>query len=528
MNPLSNSNPTSRCSAGWLHIFVSIACAAGMSMARESPLTTYQNPVIAADFADPSIIRVGDTFYATGTSSEWAPHYPIYTSKDLVRWEPIGHVFDKTPEWASSSFWAPELYHHKGTYYVYYTARRKSDNVSVIGVATTNDLTKGFTDRGIIREWGKEAIDGFVFEDKDGKLYFSWKAYGLNKDRPIELMACEMTDDALGFKGEPFELRLEGGKPISAEGQVMTRRDDWYYLFCSTKGCCGPGCDYQLEVSRAKNLRGPWETSPLGPLLTGGGAWKCPGHGTMVSLADGRDYFLYHAYPTKGDVFLGRQCLLDELHWPEDGWPAFACGTSPSESAPLPFPKKTAKENTHDFVDSFESPKLSPEWQWDIQHPPKTKVADGKLHLEVSDGSGRAFYGIRVGKSGYTFTATIDPSGATKEGIGIYGDEKNLLGLSIDSESLRLWKCEKGNIQQLAETRLPEGASLQLRMTVLDGRRFRFSSSSDGTQWQPIGGEIDGSFLPPWDRAPRIGLMISGKPGDVGRFEAVELRYERN
>lgn len=519
-----------------LHFITRITSTVLISLAAltmETYAESYQNPVIAADFADPSVIRVGDTFYATGTSSEWAPHYPIYTSKDLVRWELIGHVFEKSPDWASSSFWAPELYHHKGTYYVYYTARRKSDNVSVIGVATTNDLSKGFTDRGIIREWGKEAIDGFVFEDKDGKLYFSWKAYGLDKDRPIELMACEMTDDALGFKGEPFELRLAGEKPISAEGQVMTRRGAWYYLFYSTKGCCGPGCDYQLEVSRAKDLRGPWETSPLGPLLTGGGAWKCPGHGTMVSLADGRDYFLYHAYPSKGDVFLGRQGLLDELHWPEDGWPAFACGTHPSESAPLPFPEKTAKENPHDFTDSFDAPKLSPEWQWDIPHPPETAVAEGRLRLTIpetkSDSEGRAFCGIRVGKSDYTFTATIHPNGSAKEGIGVYGDEKNLLGLSIDSESLRLWKSGKGNVQQLAETRLPGSGSLQLRMTARDGRRFRFFASTDGKQWQAIGDqEIDGSFLPPWDRAPRVGLMISGKSGDAGSFDNVELRYERN
>jgi len=40
---------------------------------------TYQNPVIPGDFPDPSVIRVDDTYYAVGTSSEWGPHYPIYT-----------------------------------------------------------------------------------------------------------------------------------------------------------------------------------------------------------------------------------------------------------------------------------------------------------------------------------------------------------------------------------------------------------------------------------------------------------------
>ena len=55
--------------------------------------------------ADPSILRIDDTYYATGTSSEWAPYYPVFTSKDLVNWKQTGHVFEQQPEWTKSSFW---------------------------------------------------------------------------------------------------------------------------------------------------------------------------------------------------------------------------------------------------------------------------------------------------------------------------------------------------------------------------------------------------------------------------------------
>ncbi len=57
--------------------------------------------VIPGDFADPSIIKVGNTYYAVGTSSEWAPHFPIFKSADLKTWKQTGYVFNKTPEWAS-------------------------------------------------------------------------------------------------------------------------------------------------------------------------------------------------------------------------------------------------------------------------------------------------------------------------------------------------------------------------------------------------------------------------------------------
>jgi len=499
--------------------------------AQDPASTTYRNPVIAGDFADPSIILVGDTYYASGTSSEWAPHYPIYTSKDLVNWQHIGHVFEKMPEWTSGSFWAPELFHHKGTFYAYYTTRRKSDGVSVIAVATTDDPRKGFTDRGIICEWGSEAIDGFVFPDDDGKFYFSWKAYGLERDRPVSILASEMTEDLLKLKGEPFELLQEGGKPISAEGQVMMRRGDWYYLFYSTKGCCGRGCDYQLEVSRAKDLKGPWEPSPVNPVLTGGDEWICPGHGTLVTLPDKRDFFLYHAYNAKENVYTGRQGMLGEISWQDNGWPVFASGRTPALTGDSPFGKPQAPGPV-DFADSFDGTKRGVSWQWDLQRPPVIKIAGSTLQLGVSDAPDPSpagtFLGVRVQKGDYTLTATIDPSRPAQEGIAIYGEASSALALRIEDKSLVLTKVEKGEAKPLATAPLPEGNKLQLRMTAREGHLFRFHASTDGKDWQPIGDqEIDGAFIPPWDRAPRAGIVVAGKPGDTGNFDSVEVRYTR-
>lgn len=509
-------------------------CGGAPEAAGQAPpaAATFRNPVIAGDFCDPSIILVGDTYYASGTSSEWAPHYPIYTSKDLVNWEQVGHVFEKMPEWTSGSFWAPELYHHKGTFYVYYTARRKSDGVSMIGVATSDDPRKGFTDRGVICEWGSEAIDGFVFQDKDGKFYFSWKAYGLERGREVTLIVSEMTDDLLKLKGEPFEILKADGKPLSSEGQVMTRRGDWYYVFYSTKGCCGRGCDYQLEVARAKSVRGPWEPSPLNPILAGGDGWKCPGHGTMVTLPDKRDYFMYHAYEAKENVYTGRQGLLDEVRWTEEGWPHFAGGRTPVGAAPSPFGKAQTAASPVDFVDVFDAPKPALPWQWDLKHPPVVRIADGALQLGVSDVPGASpvgtFYGVRVQKGDYTLTATIDRSGPASEGIAIYGEAKSALALRIEGEGLVVTKVEKGEAKKLATAALPEGKQVHLRMTVREGHRFRFFTSADGKEWKAIGDqEIDGAFIPPWDRAPRAGVVVAGKPGETGKFQSVELRYEK-
>src|SRR5215212_172315 len=88
------------------------------------PLTldaaTFLNPVLAGDFPDPSVIRVGDDYWATATTSEWAPLFPLLHSRDLVHGEHVGNVFERRPEWAVGNFWAPELFEHKGKFYVYY------------------------------------------------------------------------------------------------------------------------------------------------------------------------------------------------------------------------------------------------------------------------------------------------------------------------------------------------------------------------------------------------------------------------
>ena len=48
---------------------------------------TYKNPILFADYSDPDVIRVGDTYYMTASSFNYVPGLPILTSKDLVNWE---------------------------------------------------------------------------------------------------------------------------------------------------------------------------------------------------------------------------------------------------------------------------------------------------------------------------------------------------------------------------------------------------------------------------------------------------------
>ena len=87
----------------------------------------YQNPVLHADYADPDVIRVGDTYYMTSSSFNNIPGLPLLESKDMVNWELVGHALHEQLPAAhfavprhGAGVWAPALRHHDGKFYLFY------------------------------------------------------------------------------------------------------------------------------------------------------------------------------------------------------------------------------------------------------------------------------------------------------------------------------------------------------------------------------------------------------------------------
>jgi beta-xylosidase len=138
-----------------------------------APAATYRNPVLPGDHPDPSVIRVGDEYWATATTSEWAPLFPLLRSRDLVNWEHAGNIFERRPDWAVGNFWAPELFEHKGRFYLYYTGRKRGGPLS-LAVATAEKVTGPWTDHGALIGQEVGSIDAFPVVDRDGTLYMIW------------------------------------------------------------------------------------------------------------------------------------------------------------------------------------------------------------------------------------------------------------------------------------------------------------------------------------------------------------------
>ena len=499
----------------------------GSIMAQQT--TFFNNPVIHGDVADPSIIRVGQTYYATGTSSEWAPHYPIFSSKDLVNWTQEGHVFEEKPSWIKNSFWAPEWYVHQGKTYVYYTARKAKDNISCIGVAVADTPVGPFKDYGPIVEFGKEAIDAFILEDK-GNLYISWKAYGLD-NRPIELLACKLSKDGLRLDGEPFSL-LRDDEHQGLEGQHWFKQGDYYYIIYSIKGCCGPNSDYAVSVARSKKLKGPYEKYGGNPILEGSDEVLSIGHGTLTTTPEGKTYYLCHAYLPDAGFYQGRQPYLLEMKMGEDQWPTFVTGKYARLSQPMPS-ANLVQEPATDFYDTFNADKIRPEWTWNYPYADaKASIKDGDLVLSGSpkDNSKTGVaYCLRPSSPDYTLETAFVNHAKHWQGLTLYGDAENLITWGVSKNRLAIKLIRNGKEEIISEGTV-RTSNLYLRMKITEGKYCSFSWSKDGKTW--ISADMNGfgrmnvHTLVRWDRIARPGIYHEGKADESSAFSYVSLRNE--
>jgi xylan 1,4-beta-xylosidase len=521
----SSARPSSaRISSARISLFLAIALL--LALLADAPLlaATYRNPVLPGDHPDPSVIRVGDEYWATATTSEWAPLFPLLRSRDLVNWEHAGNIFQRRPDWAVGNFWAPELFQHQGRFFLYYVGRKRGGPLS-LAVATAEKITGPWTDHGPLIGQEMGSIDAFPVVDKDGARYMIWKEDGNSRNQPTPLWIQKMSDDGLKLVGEMKELFRNDvtWENNLVEGPAVIQRGDYWYLFYAANACCGRACSYGQGVARARKLLGPWEKYAKNPIVLGNDKWKCPGHGTLVRDPEGRDWFLYHAYANDTFIYVGRQGVLDRVHWNADGWPVINNGQGTSSEATGPHPE-VRQQISHAFQDNFSTATLKPQWQWPQNREPNVKTGGGRLLLAAPADSKDSFVasivGVKSTTGDYEAVAELNAasvSGRESAGLSAYGDRENALGVSVRDGQLVVWKRQRNRHEMLSTNSAPQGAMLFLRMQATAGHKFTFAASADGQTWQPAGGNIDveGGYLPPWDRGIRIALVAGGENAQV-------------
>jgi GH43 family beta-xylosidase len=303
------------------------------------------NPVLNADFPDPTVININGTYYAYATQSMHDGkmiNIQVASSKDLFNWKYEGDALPQKPAWANHTqdFWAPDVLYDSaiGRFVMFYCAKNNDTAFDkCIGVAFAKDPAGPFIDKGspLIEGRGFADIDPMAMVDpQTGKKILYWGS-GFE---PIRVR--ELNDDWKSFKeGSTSVPVVFPGKEKSysklIEGAWVDYRDGEYYLYYSGDNCCGDRANYAVMVARSTNAFGPFERlgeakgTGSSVILEKDSIWNAPGHNSIVKDKNGDAWIVYHAIwkdikkagkPNGADHYLKRVMCIEPMEY-KNGWP---------------------------------------------------------------------------------------------------------------------------------------------------------------------------------------------------------------
>jgi beta-xylosidase len=467
--------------------------AAGI-MALVSAQSLVSNPIIWADVPDPSVIRVGKSYYMSSTTMHMSPGLPIMKSEDLAHWKLIGYAYDRLGDSDelnllngksaySRGSWASSLQYHDGTYYV----STFSFTTGKTYIYTTRNIEKG--------EW-KEHSFSPAFHDHslvfDGGRTFL--IYGAGEIRMVELNSDlsgpkqgginqVIIADASKVAGPNINLRAEGSQLFKINGKYYLHHITW------PRG----GMRTQL-IHRADQLEGPY----VGRILLQD---KGVAQGGFVDTPEGK----WYAYLFQDHGAVGRIPYLVPIHW-EDEWPVAGVDGRVPDILDIPSKPKMAglAASVAGIVasDEFDAEKLRLAWQWN--HNPVREswsLTSRKGHLRLTTSR----LDSKVTSARNTLTQrTFGPECAGEVLMDLSkmkdGDRSGLvalmnryawIGVRVDNGEKHIAMVSSDGSTESEVAAIPISSNkVHLRMECDFRNRtdlVQFAWSLDGRNWHPLG-----------------------------------------
>jgi xylan 1,4-beta-xylosidase len=529
---------------------------------------TIHNPVLPGFHPDPSILRVGADYYIATSTFEWFPAVRLHHSTDLVNWRPLGgalterRLLDLTGAADSCGVWAPNLTYADGEFHLVYT-----DVATFLSgywdpqnyLVTAPDLAGPWSDPVVLHGRG---FDASLFHDDDGT---SWMLSMVADWRPgrdrFAGISIQQYDRAARRLTGPERLIFRGTAAGLTEGPNLYRKDGWYYLVTAEGGTSWA---HQVTVARSRDLLGPYEVDPAGPLLTSAGhpdlALQKAGHGSLVETPDGQWYLAHlvgRPYTRLGRCVLGRETALQRVEWATGGWPQVP-GAIPAEDVPGPgfdvpgsgldapgpgldVPGSGLDEPVRagtagvEEVDDFDGATLGPDWST-LRRPATPDWVDlsRASHLRIRGGQspmGRqrpSLVARRVTATRCELEAVVefDPRNYRQlAGVTAYYNSRNWYYLHVTADDdgrpvLDLLACDNGRVSIVPDVRRPltGGYPVGLRARF-DGPAltFAWAGRPGAGPWQDVGPAFDATILSDEYAA----TVVAGEPeawGFTGAF----------
>lgn len=285
-------------------------------------------------------------------------------NSDRQRRRPMEIDWEKStlPHWGVDTIrgyrghiWAPDISHHNGQWYLYYSCSTFGKNGSAIGLATNKTLDPAspdykWEDKGAVIVSHKHqdnwnAIDPNLILDEKGNPYLTFGSFWdgiqlvrLSKDDFKTPVGNPKTiSRRIGRKLTLAELdkvenfTIEGNDTIEAgdnavEAPFIIRRGKYFYLFVSFDYCCrGERSTYKTVYGRSKNVYGPYIDKEGRRMDKGGGTFLYGPNETNFGIGhcsvyefDGQWYFLAHAYDKNANG--AAKIFLRPIHFDDEGW----------------------------------------------------------------------------------------------------------------------------------------------------------------------------------------------------------------
>jgi beta-xylosidase len=313
---------------------------------------TYTNPVINADFPDPDVVLVHDTYYMVTTTMFIFPGVTILKSNDLVNWEYCSNAvprFDFHPSYDlhgghrySHGQWATSIKYHDGKFHLLFITLDEG------GFLCTSSKAEGPWE---IKKLPKGFYDPGLFFDDDGKIYVT---HGYSK---ISITEVDKTLTPVGRDSLVFTGSIRRG----LEGMHVYKINGYYYLYGTYGGLDG------IQVAlRSKNIYGPYEEKVV--ISDSSKNVNFGVHqGALIKTQAGEWWTIL--FSDRGPF--GRFPSLQPVTW-IDGWPMVGIEGKGVVTHKKPNVGKTYPATTLPTSDEFNDIKLGMQWGWN-HNPDSTK-----------------------------------------------------------------------------------------------------------------------------------------------------------